>query len=96
MLTYTSVLVAKELLKNPYARHWGTEVRKATGINSGTLYPMLARMRAEGWLKDSVGQEDTGQGGPPRRYYVLTDSGILALHEHVRQWESRMKEYNVS
>lgn len=50
-------------------RHHGYEV------SPGTLYPLLARMEARGWLKSS----SEGQGKRARREYVLTDEGHQIL-----------------
>ena len=54
---------------------------KQSGVRSGVMYPILARMLDEGWLTD--GWEDQARVGrakrPPRRYYELTDKGEAAL-----------------
>jgi DNA-binding PadR family transcriptional regulator len=47
---------------------------------SGVLYPMLTRMLDEGWVEDGWEDRTTiREKRPPRRYYVLTDKGRLAL-----------------
>jgi PadR family transcriptional regulator PadR len=69
------------LMADASGRHWGYELSKRSGVRSGVMYPILARMLDEGWLSD--GWEDQGQAGrakrPPRRYYELTDKGKAAL-----------------
>ena len=47
---------------------------KASGLASGTLYPILARLADRGWLTK---QWETGEdiSGPPRRIYTLTPVG---------------------
>jgi PadR family transcriptional regulator PadR len=51
--------------------------------SEGTIYPLLARLRKDGWVKTSW-QESAS--GPPRRYYGLTDSGREALEHFKGEW----------
>jgi PadR family transcriptional regulator PadR len=51
----------------------------------GTLYPLLSRMRREGFL-DHEWQES--QAGPPRKYYRLTDAGRGELSAFRDYWRS--------
>ena len=49
----------------------------ATGLPSGTLYPVLQRLQDAGWLRAEWEQIDpVAQGRPARRYYRLTPSGV--------------------
>lgn len=54
-------------------RH-GYELSRATGLRSGTLYPMLARLTQEGWL-EARWTEPERSGRPPRHVYRLTPEG---------------------
>jgi PadR family transcriptional regulator PadR len=49
----------------------------------GTLYPMLTRMRSHGLI---VSYEEASPSGPVRKFYRLTDPGIVALLEFRNQW----------
>ena len=53
-------------------RH-GYSISKETGIASGTLYPLLARLEDAGWIR--ARWEDSVRGRPPRRAYKLTAKG---------------------
>lgn len=79
--TYALVQVALALMAEASGRHWGYELSKQSGVRSGVMYPILARMLDEGWLTD--GWEDKVQTGrakrPPRRYYELTSKGKAEL-----------------
>lgn len=78
--TRARVQVAIALLDDPTGRHWGYELSRKSGVRSGVLYPMLAWMLDQGWLTDGWEDPTTIQNKrPPRRYYVLTDGGRLAL-----------------
>ena len=55
--------------------------RYATGLPSGTVYPILRRLDAEGcvrskWEKEGVARREQR---PPRRYYELTGAGKRLL-----------------
>jgi len=49
----------------------------------GTLYPLLARLRAKGWVST---YDEASDAGPSRKYYQLTPSGQSALDEFRAQW----------
>ena len=49
----------------------------------GSLYPTLHRLEAEGALEATWRD---GKGGPRRRYYRLTRSGLTALESAERDW----------
>ncbi|WP_448059812.1 PadR family transcriptional regulator [Cellulomonas hominis] len=51
--------------------------------SEGTLYPLLSRLRRQGWV-ETTWQESTT--GPPRRYYQLTDEGVAALTAFAATW----------
>ena len=69
------------LTRSPDGLH-GYALMKASGLASGTLYPILARLADRGWLTK---QWETGEdiSGPPRRIYSLTPVG-RAQFEGVR------------
>jgi PadR family transcriptional regulator, regulatory protein PadR len=73
-LTYPTALVLQALLDG---NHHGFDIMEATGLPSGTVYPILRRLDAEGcvrsrWEKDGVARKEQR---PPRRYYELTAGG---------------------
>ncbi|WP_432832578.1 PadR family transcriptional regulator [Dactylosporangium sp. CA-092794] len=51
--------------------------------SEGTLYPLLARLRRQGWVETSWRES---RSGPPRRYYSLTQHGRSALHHFRTEW----------
>lgn len=59
-------------------RH-GYDLAKRAGIKSGTLYPLLIRLEAQGCL-EAEWQPAAEEGKPPRHAYRLTAAGVqLAL-----------------
>jgi PadR family transcriptional regulator, regulatory protein PadR len=54
----------------------GADLAKATGIGSGTLYPLLMRFEDAGWLTSEWEDVDPSEvSRPRRRYYRLTALG---------------------
>jgi len=49
----------------------------------GTLYPLLARLRANGLV---TAYDEASDAGPVRKYYRLTDAGVSQLHAFRRSW----------
>ncbi|HZL09492.1 MAG TPA: PadR family transcriptional regulator [Prolixibacteraceae bacterium] len=52
-------------------------------VVEGTLYPMLTRLKNEGYL--GYRWEESLQG-PPRKYYELTETGKFFLDELKKAW----------
>ena len=58
---------------------YGLEISKATGLKSGSLYPILMRLAERGML-DSCWLAPERPGRPPRHGYRITSKGSEALH----------------
>jgi len=52
--------------------------------SEGTIYPLLARLRQEGYVETTWHESSQG---PPRRYYRITAAGRGALDAFAAQWE---------
>jgi PadR family transcriptional regulator PadR len=76
--TYPTTLVLHALAND--LRH-GFDVIDATGLPSGTVYPILRRLEREGFVsgrwEDAAIAHDEQR--PPRRYYELTAAGKTVL-----------------
>jgi PadR family transcriptional regulator PadR len=57
---------------------------EALAVSESTVYPILARLRAEGLLKV---RDVPSPAGPPRRYFALTVAGRLRVAEMNAYWE---------
>jgi DNA-binding PadR family transcriptional regulator len=70
----------RSLMDAPRKWHHGYELSKATGLASGTLYPILMRLSERGFLEHKW--EPTPETGrPPRHVYRLTASGAAYARE---------------
>ncbi len=67
--------VLRAFLADPSVPRYGYDLMKASGLPSGTLYPLLSRLQQQG-LVSSAWAPAGADGRPPRRYYQLTDEGI--------------------
>jgi DNA-binding PadR family transcriptional regulator len=80
--------VAKVLaafLEDPTSDRYGLDLMKTTGMPSGTLYPILARLRKAGWVRAEWEAPDPDASRPARRYYRLTPHGVTAARQGVAQ-----------
>jgi len=71
--------VLKVFLEDPAQPRYGFELMKLTSMASGSLYPMLAKLEAAGWL--TRGKEDIDPhtvGRPARMHYTITGAAVSA------------------
>jgi PadR family transcriptional regulator, regulatory protein PadR len=72
--------VLKALHGHPAEWRYGYDLARETGLASGTLYPLLARLCDQGLLE--ARWEDDVPGGRPRRHlYRLTGDGAMIAVE---------------
>ncbi|PHQ50896.1 hypothetical protein BLA24_18130 [Streptomyces cinnamoneus] len=80
-LTTPTRTVLLTLLEDPSRAHYGLEICEKTGLFSGTVYPVLARLEKYGWLEsawETTQEPDDGGAGlarPRRHYYRFTATG---------------------
>jgi PadR family transcriptional regulator, regulatory protein PadR len=53
---------------------YGRQIVRALGLEEGTVYPILHRLQASGYLQKSWAEPEPGR--PPRCYYSLRSEGI--------------------
>jgi PadR family transcriptional regulator PadR len=83
-MTLQTQLVLRSLLEDLTKPRYGTELCEMTGLPSGTVYPIVARMEQAGILESSWEDAETHirEGRPRRRYYCIKPDGV----EQVRDW----------
>jgi DNA-binding PadR family transcriptional regulator len=81
--------VLQAFLADPAAPRYGYDLMKAASLQSGTLYPLLARLEQQK-LVGSAWETPQQEGQRPRKYYQLTGEGIrIARLELARAARSR-------
>ncbi|GAA2375507.1 transcriptional regulator [Catellatospora methionotrophica] len=91
-LTVPVARVLAALVADPSGDHYGMELMQSSGLPSGTLYPILARLTEAGWLDKRWEDIDPSEAGrPARAYYRLTPAALpvarqrlAELHEQTR------------
>ena len=68
------------LASKPQSWRHGYELSKLTALKSGTLYPVLMRLEAQGMLA-SRWEKSFRPGRPPRHLYRLTRTGLALARE---------------
>jgi DNA-binding PadR family transcriptional regulator len=75
--------VLSELLATE-TKVWGLELVRKTGLKTGTVYPILARLETLGWIRSSW-EQNPDHKGPRRRLWELTKSGRTQAAEVVAE-----------
>ena len=73
-LSPETLLVLDRFMERPAEWRYGYELSRATGLKSGTLYPIL--MRLEKCTLLEARWVTTEDGVPPRHTYRLTPNGL--------------------
>ena len=87
--------VLQAMLDDAAVPRYGLQISKQAGLETGTLYPIMARLEGVGWVESSWEDPELGvrEGRPRRRYYQLTRDGAeqsrLALAEISRIRDKR-------
>jgi DNA-binding PadR family transcriptional regulator len=72
---------------------YGLEIIERTGLSSGTVYPALRRMEADGLVMASWEEDEEAHrsGRPARRYYALTPAGEEARSEALERVRAQQR-----
>ncbi len=71
--------------KDCYGYDISENISRHIDISSGTVYPILRKLKGEGLVTTYVSEES---GGPPRKYYQLTS---LGRETYIREREAWLK-----
>lgn len=69
--------------KDCYGYELVNDISKAVTISEGTIYPLMSRLKKEGYVTTYLKES---QEGPPRKYYKLTESGISISNQLQNEW----------
>ncbi|HEU5336777.1 MAG TPA: helix-turn-helix transcriptional regulator [Terriglobales bacterium] len=75
-----TLAVLSVLTRSSQRWQYGYDLLRETGLKSGTLYPILARLQQGGWLEQRW-QKASGPGRPPRHLYRLSRLGKISARE---------------
>lgn len=81
-LSHQTLRVLKAFLDGPKEGSAGSDIWKALGLFTGTVYPILLRLESAGWLRgdwEKLSPEELGR--PRKRIYQLTPLGYNKARE---------------
>jgi DNA-binding PadR family transcriptional regulator len=69
---------------------YGFDIMDATGLPSGTVYPILGRLERDGYVRSRWEAQTTAahEKRPPRRYYEVTAAGAKILAHSVEHYRT--------
>ncbi|MGW7359451.1 PadR family transcriptional regulator [Streptomyces sp. NPDC054802] len=74
-LTKPTIAVLEVLLASTDdAPAWGLSICRDADLGSGTVYPILERLKDRGWVITRT-EDEPHPGRPPRMYYTLSGTG---------------------
>jgi DNA-binding PadR family transcriptional regulator len=92
-LTHASLKVLRAFLDGRMVKLSGADIHKQSGVFTGTLYPLLLRFEAAGWLTSEWEDVDPKEVGRPRkRFYRLTPTGRARANAALASVSSRSGE----
>jgi PadR family transcriptional regulator, regulatory protein PadR len=71
-ITTPTLVVLSALLRSPTEWRYGYDLSRETELKSGSLYPLLIRLKDQGWLQSKWHQAENQK---PRHMYRLTALG---------------------
>lgn len=69
--------------RDAYGYELAEKISRTIQIAQGTLYPLLRKLKADGYCDTYLSD---ASGGPPRKYYTLTEKGRIAERELRADW----------
>jgi DNA-binding PadR family transcriptional regulator len=91
-ITRETERVLAAFLRYPTKPRYGLEIAREAGLATGTLYPILARLEAAGWLESEWEDIDPVLAGRrARRYYRLTAEGARVARQAIDETGAHLR-----
>lgn len=96
-MTLPTLLVLQVLVCDPDDELFGRQICDDTGLATGTVHPILARLEGCGWLQCRWEMLNPSLAGrAARRYYALTTRGRRRAHELLSRAITRRPEFRTA
>ena len=69
--------------RDRYGYELSEQLSKTIDIADGTVYPIMRKLKADGLVTTYLSEES---GGPPRKYYSITESGRQLYNRERKEW----------
>ncbi|MGW5223122.1 PadR family transcriptional regulator [Nocardia sp. NPDC004085] len=90
-MTVQTLQVLQTLLDRPMDEHYGLGISEASGLATGSIYPILARLEIAGWITSEWEDIDESvEGRRRRRYYRLTYDGAAKARSEIVEMQRRL------
>lgn len=84
-MTNNTLKVLNAIMAAPARELAGADIGRATKLATGTLYPILMRIEAAGWIEGNWEALDPRMSGHPRRrFYRVTGLGATRARAELR------------
>lgn len=91
-ITATVGRVLRTFLNDVTEPRYGFELMQLTGLASGTLYPILARLEAAGWLTSHLEDIDPAiERRPARRFYRINQAAAAVAQEELTKLSRQLR-----
>ena len=77
--------------KDRYGYELVSEISKNISISEGTIYPLLRKLKTEGYVTTYLKES---REGPPRKYYKITSKGTKMSKSMTSEWKNFSKKVN--
>ena len=91
-----SLATVRVLMSIVNGAKYGFDIMDATGLPSGTIYPILSRLEAGGLVRGRWESETSAsrEKRPARRYYEVSSAGSKALARSVEHYRTLGGAFN--
>lgn len=66
-------------------------ISRCMTITEGTIYPLMKRLKDGGLIESYIVESPEG---PPRKYYKITETGIVELNRLSEEWREFSRSVN--
>ncbi|MFI9509078.1 PadR family transcriptional regulator [Nocardia sp. NPDC052566] len=90
-MTLQTLQVLQVLLDGPAEQHYGLKISQASGLPTGSIYPILTRLETAGWVTSAREDiDESAEGRRRRRYYQLTNEGATNARAEIVKAQRRL------
>lgn len=86
-LVVLSLLMERDM----YGYELVEEISNYIDISEGTIYPLLRRISKEDYVTTYLKESSSG---PPRKYYSISQKGIEAYGDQLKNWQEFTQQVN--
>jgi PadR family transcriptional regulator, regulatory protein PadR len=90
-ITQPVARILREFLSDVSRPRYGYDLMQATGLGSGKLYPILARLHHAGWLTRGPEEVAPSRAAAPRYVYRLSEDGAQRAAKELAKLSAQVR-----